>query len=57
MYKVFYFDWNNNRHEIGEYEKPIPAMNAALEAIYDERWAKKAIVEKDGAIYAKYLGK
>jgi hypothetical protein len=54
MYKVYYFDQKKNRHECGEFDKPIPAMNEALACIFDSRWAKWAVVEKDGEIYRKY---
>ncbi len=56
MYYVYYLDQKKVRHEVGEFEMPIPAMNAALAAIFDERWAWKAVVEKDGKEYRKYFG-
>ena len=56
MFNTYYFDQKNIRHEIGTYTIAEQAINAALEAIYDERWAKKAIVEKNGVIIKKYFG-
>lgn len=55
MFLVYYYDQKKNRHEIGNFEEPIPAINAALEAIYDKRWAWKAVVEKDGVVCYKYF--
>lgn len=55
MFKVYYFDQKNNKHECGEFSQPIPALNEALNAIYDKRWAKQAVVEKDGKVYRKYF--
>ena len=56
MFTTYYFDQKNNRHEIGTYSRALEAINSALEAIFDERWAKKAIVEKNGVIIKKYFG-
>ena len=56
MFTVYYFDQKRARHDVGTFEKPIEAINEALSAIFDSRWAWKAVVEKDGKEYAKYFG-
>lgn len=56
MYTVYYIDRNYNRQECGSFKICGDAINEALAAIYDERWAIRAVVEKDGKIVARYLG-
>ena len=55
MYKVYYIDQKNNRHEAGEFEQLITALTEALNAIFDTRWAKCTVVEHNGEVYRKYF--
>ena len=56
MFTAYYFDQARARHDLGTFEKPMDAINEALNAIFDSRWAWKSVVEENGKVFKTYFG-